>query len=487
MQFNKIDRSKASLAGLVMFAVAVPVWAAGPSAEAEKNWPAWRGPHNNGVATKAKPPVEWSESKNIRWKVEIPGKGHATPIVWGDRVYVQTAIEMKEDGSGGSDGGEAEGGLSPMPAPHRDSSMEVLDAQPDQPRPRRPGGRRGGGFGRGQAAPKNAYRFEVIALDRKTGKTIWTTTVKEEKPHEAGHTDATQASNSPVTDGEHIYAFFGSRGLHCLTLDGKLKWSKDLGKMQTRNQFGEGSSPALHGDTIVVQWDHEGDDFIAAFNKKTGEEIWRVARDEHTSWCTPLVIDVGGRAQVVAVAQNHICAYDLKTGREIWRCGGMTANTIPSPMVDGDLLYCISGFRGAAALAIRYASAKGDITDSPAIAWKYERDTPYVPSAVICGRNLYFIDNNRPLISCIDKKTGEPVYEKQRLSGIDGVYASLLAADGRVYVAGRNGTTIVLKDGPEMNVLATNKLDDGFDASPVAVGNELFLRGRSHLYCIAEK
>ncbi len=440
----------------------------------DSNWPTWRGPLGNGVAPKAKPPTEWSATKNIRWKAEIPGKGHATPIIWGDRIYVQTAVEMNaaDDGDG--------------------AALESAQPGEREGRPRRGGrggpGDRGGrrrGLGRGEA-PSTPYDFRVIALDRKTGKTVWSRTVREEKPHEAGHTDASQASNSPVTDGEHIYAYFGSRGLYCLDMDGNVKWEKHFGQMTTRNGFGEGSSPALHGNTLVIVWDHEGEDFIAAFDKKTGDELWRKPRNEPTSWCSPVVVEANGKPQVVVCATNYVKAYDLKTGEEIWYCTGMTQNTIPTPLVDGDMLYAISGFRGAAAYAIKYATAKGNIDDGKAIVWKYDQDTPYVPTGVVYRNHLYFVENNRPILTCLNAKTGKPMYDKQRLSGLDSIYASFVAANGHVYIAGRNGTTLVLKDGKSFEQVSKNELDDVFDASPAVVGDAIYLRGKSHLYCIAE-
>jgi outer membrane protein assembly factor BamB len=316
---------------------------------------------------------------------------------------------------------------------------------------------------------------------------VWDTTVREEKPHEGGHPTASQASNSPVTDGKHLFAYFGSRGLYCLTLDGKVKWDVDLGDMRTRNEFGEGSSPVLYGDTIVVNWDHEGDDFIVAMDKNTGKERWRTARDEPTSWSTPVIVEVNGTPQVIVTATNHVISYDLATGKEFWRCSGMTPNVIPSSMAGGGLFYAISGFKGAALLAIDYAKAKGDITGKPAIAWKFDRDTPYVPSAVLYEDRLYFLDNNRPLLTCLDAKSGKPVYEKQRLPGIENVYSSLVAAAGHVYIIGREGKAVVVKAGPKFEVLAKNELDDEFNASPAIAGNELFLRGAKSLYCVAKK
>lgn len=427
-------------------------------------WPQWRGPNGTGVALRSNPPTEWSEEKNIRWKVPMTGRSHATPIVWGDRVFILTAVETDQT--------PAEAGAYVQPG--------------DREGRRGDRGRRRGGFGMRNAKPTKAYQFQVMALDRKTGKTVWDTTVHKEIPHEAGHPDASQASASPVTDGEHIYAFFGSYGLYCLDMKGKVKWEKDFGDMKTRNEFGEGSSPALYGDTIIVNWDHEGDDFIVALNKKTGKELWRRDRDEPTTWSSPIVFRANGKPQVVVSATNAICAYDLKTGKDIWSCRGMTANTIPTPMIGNGLLYCISGFRGAALLAIRYGAAKGDITDSGTVAWRYDKDTPYVPSALLYKDVLYFLENNRPILTCLDAKKGEPLAEKRRIEGPDMIYASLVGAGNKVYIAGRNGKTTVIRHGGEFEVLATNVLDDGFEASPAIAGDELFLRGRKHLYCIAE-
>jgi len=419
-------------------------------------WPQWRGPLMTGVAPHGDPPIEWSESKNIKWKVEIPGLGHATPIVWEDRIYIQTAVKTDKK-----------------------AASKEAGEEPAKPR--------GHGGGRMRIeAPTHLHQFVVLALDRQTGKTIWQRTVREELPHEGNHQDASQASNSPVTDGQHLFAHFGSRGLYCLDMDGKVLWQKDLGEMQTRRSFGEGSSPALYGDTLVVNWDHEGQSFIVALDKRTGTQKWKVDRDEPTSWATPLVIDVGGKPQVVTSAANSVRAYDLGTGDLRWKCSGMTMNVVPSPFESDGLLYFTSGFRGSALMAVRYAGAEGDITGSESVAWVYkDKGTPYVPSMALHDDRLYFLDTNRAMLACVDAKTGSPLYTNQRLEGLQGVYASPVVASGRVYIAGRGGKTAVIQDGPEFKLLATNALDESFAASPVIVGREILLRGRSHLYCIA--
>jgi outer membrane protein assembly factor BamB len=424
-------------------------------AEADKYWPQWRGPELTGVAPLADPPVEWSESKNVRWKTEIPGKGSATPIIWGNHIFVLTAVPS----------GKSE------PAPE----TSLSEQQPGKQR-----GSRG-------IAPTEVLRFTVLALRRSDGKVVWEKVVREEKPHEGTHPTGTWASNSAVTDGRNVYAFFGSRGLYALDMNGKLLWEKDLGDMTIRLGFGEGSSPALYGDRIIINWDHEGESFIVALDKHTGKEIWRNARDEGTSWTTPLVVEHGGKAQVITSATGKIRSYDLSDGRLLWESAGMTANAIPTPVHADGVVFLTSGFRGNALLAVKLSAAKGDISSGDAFVWKYDRDTPYVPSPLLYQSALYILKSNNGIVTAFNSKSGEKLYGPERLEGVPNVYASPIGASGRIYIAGREGATAVLAAGPEFKVLATNTLDDGFDASPVAVDKELYLRGKKFLYRISEK
>jgi outer membrane protein assembly factor BamB len=270
-------------------------------------------------------------------------------------------------------------------------------------------------------------------------------------------------------------------------MQGEVVWKKDLGQMRTAMGFGEGSSPTLYGDTIIVNFDHEGDSFIVALDKADGQPRWRIDRDERTSWATPLVVLANDKPQVVTSASGLIRSYDLKTGELIWQCGGLTRNVIPSPVSGGGLVYAMSGFRGNALRAIRYADAKGDITDSAAVAWKYDgKGTPYAPSPLLYDDGLYFLDTNRAALSRFDAGSGKQDYLQQRLGDVNGVYASPVGAHGRVYIAGRNGVTAVVKHGAKFELLAANELDDSFTASPAIVGDAIYLRGRKHLYCIAE-
>jgi len=416
----------------------------------ENYWPQWRGPLANGVAPHADPPVEWSEEKNIAWKTEIPGKGSASPIIWEDTVYILTAVPTGE----------------PVEAAASPESSEG---------PRGPRGLQSG----------QMQQFTIIAIRRGDGSVAWKKVLREEVPHEGTHITGTWASNSPVTDGEHLYAYFGSRGLYCLDMGGNLVWEKDLGDMQTRRAFGEGSSPALSGNTILVNWDHEGDSFIIALDKQTGEKIWRQDREEITSWSTPLVVEHAGRHQVIVNATGRVRSYDLKNGAVIWEAGGMTVNVIPTPVhVDG-LVIATSGFRGNALLAIQLDGAEGDITGTESIVWSLDRDTPYTPSPLLYGDQLYFLKTNDGILSSYDSRTGDKYFGPVRLDQVPNIYASPVGASGRVYITGRDGGTMVIENGPEFKVLAVNELDDGFDASPALVDKEIYLRGNSHLYRIS--
>lgn len=328
-------------------------------------------------------------------------------------------------------------------------------------------------------------RFAVISYDRSTGKVLWQHSPRTLVPHEGHHKDHGFASASPVTDGEVLIAYFGSRGLFGYDLKGNLLWEKELGQMTTRGTFGEGSSPALAGNIVVVVWDHDGEgDFIVALDKRSGKELWRQKRDEDTNWSTPLIVDHEGKKQVVVNGANKVRAYDLQTGASIWEAGGQTKNVIPAPVTGHNRVYVMSGWRGAALQAITLGKT-GDLTGTDAIAWSHNKSTPYVPSPLLYGDWLYFYANNNAQLTILDAKDGRELLDAERLEGLFGVYASPVGASGRVYLVSRDGGTWVIKNGPGLEVLAKNKLNDGFDASPAIVGSELLLRGRENLYSLA--
>ncbi len=448
----------------------------------ERYWPQWRGPNFDGVAPIGNPPIEWSETRNVAWKVEIPGSGYATPVIWEDRIFILSAVPAAVgDTSGSSDSA----GVTNHEAEATTGDDAPIDprslGQPTQQRGQR---RRGGG--RRRAEPLQAIDFTVMAINRADGSLIWSDVARHETPHEGKQVNNSWASSSAITDGEQVFAFFGSRGLYAYDMAGNRQWDVDFGEMQIRGGFGEGSTPALHGDTLVVVWDHQGDSFIAALDKNTGRELWRQPRDEPESWSTPLVVEFDGRAQVITAAQNRTYSYDLETGVLVWEGPGLTVNPIPSPVEADGIVYLISGFRGAALRAVRLADAQGDIGDSPAILWEYNQDTPYVPSPLLYDGILYFLKSNSPILTAFDVAGGEAFYGPQRLAGVQEIYSSPVGAAGRVYLLGRDGSALVIENGRQFNVLATNSLDDGFEASPAIVGNELYLRGRRFLYRIEE-
>ena len=420
--------------------------------DGERYWSQWRGPLATGVAPHGDPPLEWNEGTNVRWKVEVPGKGSASPIVWGDRIFVLSAV----------------------------GTSEVVEGAADRASSGRGRGRR-----MGTPRPTEVQEFVVYAISRDDGSLLWRQVARRELPHEGMHPTNTFASHSAVTDGEYVYAYFGSRGLYCYDLDGNLIWQKDLGDMNKRLGFGEGSSPALHGNRLVIIWDHEGQSFIVALDKHSGDELWRTDRDESTSWTTPLVVEHGGRAQVVTSATNQVRSYDLATGELLWEDAGLTPNAIPSPVAADGIVFVTSGFRGNALRAIHLEEARGDISDSEAIVWEYDRDTPYVPSPLLYGTNLYFLKSNAGILSSFDAKSGQKHFGPQRLDGIGDIYASPVGAAGRVYITDRDGNTLVIEDGAEFRILAHNSLDDGFDASAAIVDREIYLRGRRFLYRIS--
>ncbi len=449
---SRMSKLKKTALLLILWAALVGV-AATAVDQTEEFWPQWRGPLATGVSPHGNPPLTWSETENVRWKVPISGQGHSSPVVWGDRIFVTTAAAT---------------GVERQPAAAPEESEST------------PRWRRGG------SKPTQVMAFKLLALNRSDGSVAWERTAVEDLPHEGHHQDGSWASNSPVTDGKHVYAFFGSRGVFCYDWDGNLKWQKDLGDMQTRLGFGEGASPALYGDKLFVNWDHEGPSFTVALDKLTGREIWRVERDEITSWSTPLVVKSGDGAQVVINATNRVRSYDVDSGRLIWESSGMTVNTIPSPVFSKGIVYVTSGFRGNALQAIRVESARGDLAQSDAIVWQYNRDTPYVPSPLLYGDKLYFLKSNNAILSCFNAMTGEEFYSRQRIDGLRGIYASPIGAAGRVYLVGRDGNTAVISNGPEYEQLALNALDDPIDASPAVVGDEMFIRSHHHLYSLAE-
>ena len=415
--------------------------------DAARNWHQWRGPDVTGVSQTASPPLQWSDDQNIRWKVAIDGKGVSSPIVWEDQVFILTAINTGE--------------VDPTLPKPEDQPKRIF----------------------GITHPNTKYQFVVLSLDRETGKENWRQIATQGIPHEGHHGDASFASASPYTDGERLYCWFGSQGLFCYDLQGQKLWERDLGPAYVGASLGEGSSPVVYDGKLVLVRDHSRQSTIHVLDAKTGETIWEHQRDEGNAWATPRVIQRSGQTQVITAASNQIRSYDLETGEITWHCSGLTGNVTPCPVVQDDIIYCMSGYEGHALLALRL-SATGDLKETEAVVWSRDKGTPYVPSPVLYDGRLYFTQSNQGILTVVDSTTGETVIDRTRLPGISNIYASPIAAGGRIYFTGRDGTTVVLKQSDKFEVVATNNLNDRFDASPAMAGSQLFLRGNQFLYCI---
>jgi len=333
--------------------------------------------------------------------------------------------------------------------------------------------------------PLGRRRFLVTAYDRHDGSVEWKRVAIERVPHEGHHLESSWATASPVTDGERVYAHFGSAGTYAYTLEGELVWKVDLGDMTTRLGYGEGSSPALWGDTLVINWDHEGDSFVVALDKGTGKERWRKDRPaELTSWSTPVIQEHEGRVHVIVAAAERTRSYDLQNGEVLWSVSGLGMNVIPTPIYDAGILYLASGKRDSPRmLAVDLHGARGDLDGTAAVLWTRDRDTPYVSTPLLYRGQLYFFKHVQSFLTSADAKTGRTLFTER--VGLGNVFASPVAAAGRIYLLGREGKALVLEPGPTLKILAENQLDDGFDASPVIVGGDLYLRGRRFLYAVA--
>lgn len=431
------------------FALAWPVFGGDFDNERLHNWHQWRGPEANGFAPMADPPTTWGPESNVKWRVPVPGQGESTPIVWGQRIFITTAIKTdREEEQPPAEIAEAPGGN-----PFR------IDR------------------------PTHYYQFVVQCYDRANGQVLWQQIATEQVPHEGHHHDHGFASPSAVTDGEYVYASFGSRGIYCWDMEGHARWERDLGDMRIYRFFGESSSPVLVGETLIVIWDHEGESSLYSLDARTGATKWQVSREQGSTWSTPLVVDFAGRKQIVVNSNKKARGYDFETGQVLWECGGQTLAIIPCPVAYEGRAYLMSGYPASALVAVPLDST-GDITMSDKIAWSRDQDTPYCPSPLLYAGKLWFNKSNNAILTCLDARTGEAIIDRTRLPDLRNIYASPVGAAGRIYFTDRDGTTLVLADEPQLKVLATNKLDTAIDASLALVDREIILRSKEHLYCI---
>lgn len=431
------------------------------SAAITKKWPSFRGLHASGVADGNAPPATWNAETgvNIKWKTAIPGFAHASPVIWGDRIFITTAISSDT-------GAVLRVGLYGDVAPDKDVSK---------------------------------HSWKVFSLDKNSGKILWERIAHEGLPKVKRHTKATQANSTPATDGRHVVALFGAEGMFCYDMNGKLLWQKDLGLLDSGwfydpdYQWGHGSSPVIYKDLVIVQCDIQKNSFIAAYRLKDGREVWRTHRDEIPSWGTPTIHEGRNRAELITNGTNYVRGYDPLTGKELWRLAGNSEITTPTPFVAHDLIFVASGYRPIQPIYAIRLGAVGDIslqdtsTTNAHIAWSKKRGGPYMPTPIVYGDYLYTCANNGTL-TCYNAKTGEQIY-RERLAGRGSGYAftaSPVAADGKLYFTSEDGEIFVIKAGPAYELLAANAMGEVCMATPAISEGMIFIRGHQHVYGIGE-
>lgn len=414
------------------------------------NWPQWRGPDGSGISTEKNLPSEWGPGKNIKWRTPIAGRGHSSPIVWGNRVFVTTAVE-----------GEVVQGAKAVK--HMAGDKEFL--HPDS------------------IGADRKHQFKVIALNRDSGKILWEALAWEGTPYDNRHRKSSFASSTPATDGKLIYAFFGTEGLYAYDFDGKLAWKAQLGNLATVG-MGTGTSPILYDNVVIVQCDEDNGEasFIVALDKKTGKEVWRTPRKVQVSWSTPLLVKTATRSELITSGTETVISYDPATGKELWRHKGVESNAIPSPVANNEMVFLVAGFPAKIAMAIKLGGS-GDLTGTPNVPWKYAKGTAYVPSPILYGDYLY-LTTDRGILTCIDAKTGEVKYEGGRIPIPATFTASPVAFEGKILMTSEDGDTFIVKAGPKHEVLGTNTVGEPVYASPAIADGHIFIRGEKNLYCI---
>ena len=430
----------------------------GQNTKVGMNWPSFRGPSANGIAENYSTPVSWDidTSKNIKWKTTIPGLAHSSPIIWGDRMYVTTA-------SGEADA-ELKVGLYGNIEPVDDDSV---------------------------------HEWKVYCLDKKSGKILWERIAHKGVPKVKRHPKATHANTTPATDGKYIVAFFGSEGLFCYEMDGKLVWKKDFGLLDSAffmvptAQWEFASSPVIHQGVVIVQCDALNTAFLAALDIKTGKEIWRTIREDVPTWSTPTIHVGEKKTQIIVNGFKHIGGYDIKTGKELWKISGGGDIPVPTPVVAHGLVFINSAHGRLSPIYAIKLESEGDIslaedkTSNESIVWSVRRGGSYMLTPLIYGDFLYNVQSNGAL-TCFNAKTGEVVY-KEQLGKMTGFSASGVAADGKLYFSSEEGDVFVLKAGPEFEVLATNSMKDECMATPAISEGTLYIRTHHFLIAVSDK
>ena len=415
------------------------------------NWPQWRGADGSGVSNEKNLPSEWSPTKNIKWKTAVDGRAHSSPIVWGNRIFITTAIE-----------GEA--------VPGAKAAKHSLEEGKEFVHPDSIGANR-------------KHTFKVVCLDRDTGKIVWQSTAWEGTPYDDRHRKSSYAASTPATDGKMVYAFFGTEGLYAYDYKGKLAWKAQLGNIATLG-MGVATSPILFENLVILQCDEDNGNssFIVALDKKTGKEVWRTPRKIQVSWSTPLLVRTANRTELIASGTEAVISYDPATGKELWRHKGLESNAIPSPVANNEMTFLVAGYPAKIAMAIKLGQS-GDLTGTPNVLWKHTKGTAYVPSPILYGDYLY-LTTDRGILTCIDARTGEVKYEGGRLPIPATFTASPVAFEGKILMTSEDGDTFMVKAGPKHEVLATNSVGEPVYASPAIADGRIFIRGEKHIYCI---
>lgn len=445
-----------SLPRLLLFIVmpflfAGHVAASTPSKDA--NWPQWRGSEGTGVSAETNLPMEWSGSKNIKWKAPLSGSGNSSPIIWDNRIFLTAEIE-----------GEV--------VPGAQAVKHVLEGQ-DYKHP-------------DAVAADRHHTLKVICLDRDSGKLLWERIAYEGTVFDDRHRKSSHASPTPATDGKYVFAYFGTEGLYCYDFNGKQIWKAMPGEIATLG-MGTATSPVLFENLVILQCDEDNGEksFIVAYDKKTGKEAWRVPRKVQVSWTTPLLVRDTQRAQLITSGNEFIISYDPKTGKEWWRTKGHGSNAIATPVTGHGMVIVSAGYPLKRMLAIKLgASGELDSLDAN-IVWRYNKGVAYVPSSILYGDYIYVM-SDRGMITCLDVKTGSLIYEGARLPVPATFTASPVAVDGKILMTSEDGDTFVIKAGPQHEVLVTNSIEEPVFASPAISNGMIFIRGARHLYCIGK-
>jgi outer membrane protein assembly factor BamB len=432
-----------------VIATGVVALAASLQVSAFENWPQWRGPGGQGVSAETQLPTEWQPDRNIAWKTELPGSGHSSAVIWGDRVFVTAAVE-----------GE--------PVPGAKAAEHLMEGKP--------------WVHPDSVGADRKHTLKVVALDAGSGRIVWERTAFEGPVHDARHRRSSFAGPTPATDGRMVYAYFGPEGLYAYDMDGNLQW-------KVRETFptlglGTGTSPVIFENLVIVQRDEDNGDgsAILAYDKTTGKEVWRVKRPVQISWGTPVIVAASGRQELVTNGTEFIIAYDPRSGRELWRTQGVQSNAIHTPLVGRGLVIVTAGYPAKKVIAIR----PGDVPDDRRVAWEYAKGTGYVLSNILYDDYLYLLTDNG-IVTCLDPESGEIKYEGGRVPVPARFMGSPVAFAGLIAMTSEDGDTYMLKAGPTHEIVRTNSVDEPVFSSLAIANGRIYIRGVRHLFAVGSK